>query len=242
MGRGIFITGTDTGVGKTVITAGLAAVLKAEGLQVGVMKPIQTGAKLTNGGLESEDLKLLVKAAAIDEPQELTNPYCLALAAAPMLAAQEAGIQIDLARIQQAYQRLAERYEVVLVEGAGGLLVPIHANYTFLDLVRDLGLPLLIVARATLGTINHTALTVACAQNAGVPIWGIILNHSNPGSEGLVEKNNPTIIEQLTGIPVWGIIPYSPKISVEQTEVGDIASLMEKHLRLGWIRERFNFK
>jgi dethiobiotin synthetase len=205
---------------------------------VAVMKPIQTGGKPLNGGWESADLKLLVKAAAIDEPQELLNPYCLELASAPSLAARVAGIRINPERIIRAYQMLASRYQVVIVEGAGGLLVPIQDNYTFVDLVKQLGLPLLIVARAGLGTINHTALTVRCAQSEGIPIAGIILNHTCVGSDGLVEQNNPAIIQQLTGVPVWGTIPYSPSINVEETQLGDITSLVDERLELGWLRER----
>jgi dethiobiotin synthetase len=238
MWKGVFITGTDTGVGKTVIAAGLAAYLKSGGVKVAVMKPVQTGAKPVNGRVESEDLKLLLKAVAIDEPHELTNPYCLELASAPDLAAKLAGIQIEPQQIIRAYQKLTTGYRTVIVEGAGGLLVPIRDGYTFVDLVKELKLPILIVARATLGTINHTALTVKCAQSEGIPVAGIILNHASPGADGLVEKHNPAIIQQLTGVPVWGTVPYSPSISVEQAQLGNIASLMEERLELGWLREQ----
>lgn len=240
MGWGVFVTGTDTGVGKTAIAAGLAAYLRSQGIAVAVMKPVQTGGKQVNGRLESEDLKLLVKAAGIEEPQELTNPYCLELPSAPNLAARVAGIKIEPRRIIEAYRDLAARYQAVIVEGAGGLMVPIQDDYTYVDLVRDLGLPLVIVARATLGTINHTALTVKCAKAEGITVGGIILNYVRPGTDDLVEKNNPGIIQKLTGIPVWGVIPYNPSVSVEQTQLGDMASLIEEQLELGWLKEQFN--
>ncbi len=240
-GQGIFITGTDTGVGKTAIAAGLAAYLRLQGTAVAVMKPVQTGGKRVNGRLESEDLNLLVKAAGIAESRELTNPYCLELAGAPSLAARVAGIEIDTRRIIQAYRNLAARYQVVIVEGAGGVMVPIRDDYTYVDLVKDLGLPLLIVARATLGTINHTALTVKCAKDEGITVGGIILNYTQPGAGGIVEENNPDVIQKLTGIPVWGVVPYCPSVSVEQTQLGDMASLIEEQLELGWLKEQFNY-
>jgi dethiobiotin synthetase len=240
MGGGLFITGTDTGVGKTVIAAGLAAYLKSRGVKVAVMKPIQTGGKPVNGGLVSEDLELLAKAAAIDESRELLNQYCLSLASAPNLAARVAGIKIDPERIIRAYQKLKRQYQVVIVEGAGGLMVPIQDDYTFVDLIKALGVPLLIVGRAGLGTINHTALTVKCAQSEEIPVKGIILNHASPASDDIVEKSNPDIIRQLTGIPVWGVIPYSPDISVEETRLGDIVSLIDERLELGWLTNQLD--
>ncbi len=238
MNGGIFVTGTDTGVGKTVIAAGLAAYLKSQAVSVAVMKPVQSGAKKVNGRLESEDLALLLKATSILEPLELINPYCLELPAAPDLAARAAGIQIDPEEIIKAYRALAARYQTVIVEGAGGLMVPLADNYTFVDLIKQLKLPLVIVARAALGTINHTALTVSCAQSAGITVAGIILNHTHSATDGIIEKTNPEIIQQLTGVPVWGVIPYSPGISVEQTQLGNIVDLIKKHLKLTWFNKQ----
>ncbi len=242
MGRGIFITGTDTGVGKTVIAAGLAAYLKSQAITVAAMKPVQTGAKKVNGRLESEDLRLLLRAASLEEPLEITNPYCLELPAAPSLAARVAGIKIDPRRIIEAHHNLAARYQVVIVEGAGGLMVPLSDNYTLVDLIKQLKLPLVIVARANLGTINHTALTVSCAQSQGIRVEGIILNHTQAGNDGIVEENNPRIIQQLTGVPVCGVIPYSADISVEETRLGNIADLIDKHLNLSWLKKLWPVK
>jgi dethiobiotin synthetase len=238
MGQGVFITGTDTGVGKTVIAAGLAAYLKVQAIKVAVMKPVQTGGKKVNGKLESEDLNLLLRASAVKESQAMTNPYCLELPAAPSLAAEAAGIKLDPRRIIEAYHNLAARYRMVIVEGAGGLMVPLRAAYTFVDLIKQLKLPLVIVARASLGTINHTALTVNCAQGAGIMVAGIILNHTQAGKGDIVEKANPEIIQQLTGVPVWGVMPYSPSISVAQTRLGNVAALIKKHLNLTWLNQQ----
>ncbi len=232
MGRGIFISGTDTEVGKTVISAGLAVYISSQGVSVGVMKPVQTGCEA-----ESTDLKFMLKAAQIDEQIKEANPYCLKLPAAPSLAAQIAGVKINPADIISAYQKLQAYYEIVIVEGAGGLIVPINDKYTFADLITELNLPLVIVGRAGLGAINHTCLSVEYAKAAGISVMGIILNQCTPGRLGIIEKNNPAIIERLCGVPVWGIIPYSAKINVEQGRLDDIASLMRDNLCLDWIQE-----
>jgi len=230
---GLFVTGTDTGVGKTAVAGGLAAILRRRGLRVGVLKPVQTGAIEVAGRYESEDIKFLAAASGCAEDQALICPYRLKLPAAPSLAAEAEGIEINLEVIKESYYRLAKLYDIVIVEGAGGLMVPLVRDYTFLNLAQELELPVVIVARSTLGTINHSVLTANKALAAGLDVHGIILNYSEPWPEGVVEKNNPRLIGQLTRAPILGILPYSPKVSVEKTCLGNMPELMEEHLALG---------
>jgi adenosylmethionine-8-amino-7-oxononanoate aminotransferase len=207
MRKGIFITGTDTGVGKTVITAGLAAVFREQGIKTGVMKPIQTGPLI--------DTKFLKKISGVKDPLSLITPHHLSHPLAPLVAAQLEGKEIKIEKIKSAYQKISSFYQLTLVEGIGGLLVPIKKNYLVVDLIKELNLPLLIVARASLGTINHTLLTIRQAEIAGIEIIGIILNNSESKKAGICEKTNPEVIEKLSRIPILGVFPYLHQLDRE---------------------------
>jgi dethiobiotin synthetase len=232
MGKGLFVTGTDTDVGKTVIAAGLAGVFKKKGLKVGVMKPIQTGGIKKSRKLISLDIELMIKTSGISEDINLLNPYCMEPPVAPLVASQITGINLDIKKILSAYTELKSRYEIVIVEGAGGLLVPILNNYLMIDLIKDLGLPILIVARPSLGTINHTLLTIRQAQTYGIHVIGVIINAFKEDEAGIAERTNPQIIENLSKVPILGIIPYSDKISLEERNPGDIVDLLEKKVNV----------
>ncbi|MDP3938717.1 MAG: dethiobiotin synthase [Deltaproteobacteria bacterium] len=186
---GIFITGTDTGVGKTVATAALGLALREAGVNAGVMKPIETGAQLVSGRRRGEDAAVLHRLLAPGDPIEDVNPIALALPTAPSAAARLEGATIDLARIREACARLEARHDVVLVEGAGGLLVPIDGKTTMADLARTLGCPLIVVARQRLGTINHTLLTLREADRRGLRIAGVVLNEWDPSGDPLSEAD-----------------------------------------------------
>jgi len=206
---GIFVTGTDTGVGKTVATAGLGLALQACGVDVGVMKPIETGAPLVDGRRVGEDASALRRLLAPDDPIEDMNPVALALAAAPSAAAKDEGVSIDLASIRAAFDRLAARHDVILVEGAGGLLVPIDATTTMADLALSLDTPLVVVARMRLGTINHTLLTLREAERAGLRVLGVVLNAWHPSGQPLSEADARNL-DELRGqldVPVLGELP-----------------------------------
>jgi dethiobiotin synthetase len=231
MGKGLFVTGTDTEVGKTVIAAGLAGIFKKKGLKVGVMKPIQTGAIKKNGKLISLDIELMIKTSGISEDINLLNPYCLQPPAAPLVASQITGINLDIKKILSAYTELKSRYEIVIVEGAGGLLVPILNNYLMIDLIKDLGLPILIVAKPSLGTINHTLLTIRQAQSQRIHVIGVVINAFKEDKAGVVERTNPQIIENLSKVPILCIIPYSNKISLENGNPGNIVDLLEERIK-----------
>jgi len=199
---GLFITGTDTEVGKTVVTAALAAAFRRRGLSVGVMKPVATGCARQGGRLVSEDAELLARAAGSEDPMELVCPYRFEPPVAPAVVSSS----ISLDRIEQAFHTLAARHDVMLVEGIGGLLVPLNAGWTVADLARRLRLPLLVVARAELGTINHTLLTLEAAGSNGLEVAGMVFNQRS-GRPTLAERTNPKLIRRLGGVPVFGIVP-----------------------------------
>lgn len=199
---GWFVTGTDTGVGKTVVACALAEELRARHIDVGVMKPIETGV----GGQGPLDAMALAEAAGADDALERICPVQLALPAAPSAAAAAEGSAITLPRIQAAFDALRARHECMIVEGAGGLLVPIRERDSMADLARALGLPLLIVARGRLGTINHTLLTLEVAAARGLPVAGVILSHG-PIPLSSADAANLSILRGLLGDKLLGEIP-----------------------------------
>lgn len=263
--RGIFVTGTDTGVGKTYVAARLAKAIKARGIGVGVMKPIATGAQEifmgpgTATGLPdrshspseavlrsektarssssrlrrdsdtvpargflrpahqncrashknfqvcAEDAIFLKTAAQVDDPMELINPVCFKTPVAPMIAARIEKNKINVQRITYAYRKLCDLHEFLVVEGIGGASVPITKDYSVADLIVELGLPAVIVARPGLGTINHTLLTVEALKNRGIETIGIIINNFKIDANDKSVKTNPEIIAEITNLPILTI-------------------------------------
>jgi dethiobiotin synthetase len=198
--RGLFVTGTDTAVGKTVLTAGIAVALQARGHAIGVVKPIQSGALATD---PEGDAMLLKHWTGVSEPAEEIAPYAFAAPLAPLVAAELEGRMVDLDEAVECVRTVAARYEAVIVEGAGGLLVPVGDDWTIADLALALGLPLLVVARAGLGTVNHTALTVLAARRLGLEPAGVLLNGAEDESTG----TNARLIARLAGVAVLGKTP-----------------------------------
>lgn len=206
MSKGIFITGTDTGVGKTIVAAVLARLLRMRGLSVGVMKPVTSGCRAENGVLVSDDALLLCQAAGVTCSADVA-PYLLREPLAPAEAAKLDGVVIDFARIRESYERLAAAHDYVIVEGAGGLMVPLAGGLLVADLARHLGLPLLVVARSDLGTINHTVLTCFAAGQMELRVAGVIINNY-PDNPGLAERSAPHQIGSLCGAALLGIWPH----------------------------------
>ncbi len=229
---GIFITGTDTDVGKTTVAAGLAGALKNRGYSVGVMKSVQSGAGMKNGRLYSQDAALMMKASGSADEEELVCPVLLREPLAPGVAAEIEGKTVDIELIKNAYAELERRHDLVIVEGAGGLAVPLKTphlntgtNFLVSDLITCLGLPAIIVARAGLGTINHTFLTIEHARTCGIALIGVIINNYRGG---MAEETNPKVISELTGVPVIGVIPYDERVSAG--DVKNIVSLVERNV------------
>jgi len=211
--KGIFVTGTDTDVGKTWVAAGLTAVLRQRGVKAVYFKPVQSGCPREGGRLIPTDAALARTLAGLNEPLEILTPIALHLPLAPGVAAAQEGVTVDLELIAASFRDLAARYEFFVVEGAGGLYVPlVGTHFLVLDLIRWLGLPLAVVAKSGLGTINHTALTVKAALAADIQVAGVILNRY-PDTPGLAEATNPGVIEALTGVPVLGRLPEVPDLT-----------------------------
>ena len=218
--KGIFITATDTGVGKTLVAAGLAALLRERGIDVGVMKPVSAGG--------DEDVCTLVRASGAADPLDLVSPVRLKSPLSPNVASQREGVAIDPDRIVEAFSRLSSAHDVVIVEGAGGLLVPITDTFSMADLGVRLGLPVLIVARAALGTINHTLLTVEAAQARGLSVLGVVYNTADPEVEPIAAYTSPDVVTRITGVPSLGTLPH-----MEDPGPFKASELMCKHLDLG---------
>lgn len=210
MAKGFFITGTDTGVGKTIVSAALIHFLRGRGLSVCAMKPIESGCAGKDGALVPSDGIFLREAAGMVEDITAVTPYALEAPLAPMVASDIEGIRIDPERIKRIFYGLAVNYDAAVVEGVGGLLVPIRKDYFVLDLAVDLGLPVIIVARPGLGTINHTLLTLRCALSAGAQVAGIIINNpaGDGGDDDHARRTNPEVIKELAGVPLIGVFPY----------------------------------
>jgi dethiobiotin synthetase len=209
--RGIFITGTDTGVGKTYVGAGLAEALREKGIDVGVMKPAETGCVLRKGVPVPRDTLKLIKAGGVDDPLDLVNPYRFLDPLAPAIAAAREGKGINIRRIVSAFHSLARKHTCMLVEGAGGIMVPLTTGHYYLDLAGILNLPVLVVARPGLGTINHTLLTVMALRSRRLRIAGIVVNHCSKKRPGLAERTGLRALERLSGVPIIGHIRYSQK-------------------------------
>ena len=203
VGRGLFVTGTDTGVGKTLVACALAAGLRARGLDVGAIKPIETGV----GPAGPLDAIALRAAADAGDPLDDVCPQRFALAAAPSVAAEAEGRSVDLAAIRAAFDRVMARHELVLAEGAGGLLAPIAPGACIAELVALLGLPLLVVARARLGTINHTLLTLEASRARGLALAGVVVSHAEAELPDGDARNLDALRRELGSL--WlGELPY----------------------------------
>ncbi|SDT27033.1 dethiobiotin synthetase [Paenibacillaceae bacterium GAS479] len=213
--RGLFVTGTDTGVGKTVVTAAITAMLRAEGMNLGVWKPVQSGALIGSG---TTDAERLLKSTGINESLEAVAPFTYEAPLAPMLAARQAGATLKLEDVIAAGLPLAARYEALIVEGAGGVAVPLTENALVADLIAELSMPALIVARSGLGTVNHTLLTVSYLRQRGIPIVGVVLNDGESAESELNDDPsvaaNAQLIEQYGGI---GVLGRFPRVHAEAT-------------------------
>lgn len=225
MAKGIFITGTDTGVGKTVFSAALARLLANKGLNVGVMKPVTSGCSERDGQLVSADAELLAWGARVAMNQEIA-PYLLREPIAPSAAAEMEQVKIEFSRILAAYHRLSEEHDFVIVEGAGGLMVPLAGGLLVADLVKLLDLPLLVVARPDLGTVNHTILTCFVARELGLEVKGTVINNY-PASPDRAAATAPHLIDSLAGVPLLARLPATPAVD-DRSRVEKLAEWLSR--------------
>ena len=207
----IFVTGTDTDAGKTVAAAALLAVVRDDGIDAVPMKPIQTGCELRNGVWHVPDLAFVTKACGLSispDDRDLVCPYTFEPACSPHLAAEMAGISISYEKIIEAFAMLKSRHSVVIAEGAGGIMVPVDRKIMMLDLMKAMGLPVVLVTRPGLGTINHTLLSLNQLRHAGMTVAGVVFCETNPPARDFIESDNRITIEQSGGVPVLGTVSY----------------------------------
>jgi 8-amino-7-oxononanoate synthase/dethiobiotin synthase len=207
--RSVFVTGTDTGVGKTVVAAALASLWSRAGRRVGLMKPAQTGVRAG-----ADDARFVVSLAGLNA-EDIVVGYELDEALAPSVAARLESVEVDPSALLARLTALRARTEAVLVEGAGGLLVQLAEGYCMADLARDARLPVLVVARPGLGTINHTALTVQAARSRDIEVAGVVICDF-PDDPGLAEATNPSEIEAASGAEIAGVVPHLEGVDVDR--------------------------
>jgi dethiobiotin synthetase len=210
---GYFITGTDTEIGKTWISLGLMARLQDHGLMVAGMKPVASGCDLTDKGLRNGDACLLREHASDNLDYKLVNPYAFAPPVAPHIAAELSGIKISIDTIIETYQRLVTKTDCVIVEGVGGWRVPLNSEQLLTDLVRALGLPVILVVGLRLGCINHALLSAEAIVADGVELHGWVANQPDPNYENL--DASISILKQQLTAPLLGHVPYLTSLTAQ---------------------------
>ncbi len=212
--KGIFITGTDTGVGKTLVARAIVHVMRKQYDKVGVMKPVASGAVFQNGLLQNEDAVQLQKACNVPLPYALINPYCFSPAIAPHIAADLEGVAVDIKHIQTCYANIAQQVDVVVVEGAGGWLAPLNSTDTIESLAQALAIPVVLVIGLRLGCLNHALLTINAMYRSGVSVLGWIGNSIDPDFQ--YRDKNISALKQRIAAPCLGLLPFSenPDIAV----------------------------
>jgi dethiobiotin synthetase len=213
--QGLFITGTDTGVGKTVVTAAILAHLRHQEQKTGVMKPIETGVDSQCSSPANSDALFLMECGGIEDTLAEVCPIRLKPAASPYQAAFTENRTLEPETILSAYRILSKKYDWMLVEGIGGVRVPITRDYGVVDLMRDLGLPTVVIARYQLGTLNHTLMTLDTLKQNGIPVRGVVFNQTGPEAPNAIEQDQPRLIEELSGIQVLGEFPYIDNLNTQ---------------------------
>jgi dethiobiotin synthetase len=218
--NGLFITGTDTGVGKTLIAGAIAALLYRQGQKVGVLKPIASGCRHDREGLVSSDAEFLAACARTNYPLSVITPVCYKTPAAPLTCADIEGRPVDYEAISAAYNYLCQTCDVVIVEGIGGAMVPIDEQHTILDLAVQFNLPVVVVARPNLGTINHSLLTIEAVRRAGLPVAGVVISGYNAAEAGIPEETAPFVICNFSQTNLLAVVPRDEDSNVEEGRLG----------------------
>ncbi len=225
MSRGFFVTGTDTGVGKTMVACALLYAFARQGQSVVGMKPVTAGCEETLDGLRNGDVEQLIAASTVKAPRHMVNPYALKPPIAPHIAAQQAGIQIKLSVIKAAFDQLKTMAGVVVVEGVGGFKVPLSSQQDSADLAGLLGLPVILVVGMRLGCLNHALLTSGAIEERGLKLVGWVANCIDPHMAALQE--NLRALEERLGRPPLGVFAFQPDLRPKELARDlDIQSLM----------------
>ncbi len=220
----LFITATDTDIGKTYVCAGLAHSLKKLDIDVGIMKPFACGVKQKTG-FSSNDLTILSKAAMVNDAEELLNPFFFPIPASPYTAAKNLGVKIDIDYLMKCFRKLDKIHDVMLVEGIGGIMTPILKDYAIIDLIKDLEANTIIVTSSKIGTINHTIMTCNMCKNMKIPVKGLIIN--NFDSTGYPVSDLERDLNALTDLPVLCSLPHMQKFNLN-----DYAKMIENKMDL----------
>jgi len=205
----LFITGTDTDVGKTYVAAGLAMTLRKMGIDIGIMKPFAAG-NPQKKGFKSKDVEILSRAAQVSDPEKLMNPQFFEMAASPYTASKNLKVKVRVSSVLSNFKKLSKLHSIILVEGMGGIMTPILKNYFVTNLIKDMKIPVVIVTRTKIGTVNHTIMTCKMCEKYKIPIKGIIIN--NFDLDGYLVRDLKRDLQSITGIPILGTIPYMENI------------------------------
>ena len=231
---GLFITSTDTGVGKTVIAGCLAKILTDKGLKVGVFKPIATGCHRTWEGLVSYDTEFLSYCANSDLHLSSITPVGYLTPAAPIVSAAREAQPVDFNKIANAYKDVCENSDIVIVEGIGGVRVPLTIEFDLLDLAVEFGLPVVIVARPNLGTINHTLMTIDCIRAAELKIAGVVINGFNATKATVAEETAEMVIAQCSGVNILCVVPFDEAVDIEEPNLPE--TIVDSLLDCDWAK------
>lgn len=230
--KGLFVTGTDTGVGKTLIAGGIANVLRNNGKKVGVFKPVGSGCTHQHEGLVNADAEFLRTCSHCNFSLSEINPVGYVTPAAPLVCEEFENRAVDFPKIAEAYKKICADSEYVIVEGIGGVRVPISNGVDVLELAKQFQMPVLIVTRPDLGTINHTLLTIDAVRGAGLAIAGVVISGYDIESAGLAEESLATVLEELGDIDVLSIVPKDEESCVEENKLG--TEVIEALSEINW--------
>jgi len=221
--KSLFIAGTDTDVGKTYITAGLAVVLRKMDVDVGVMKPFAAGSAQKKG-YKSEDIEILSRAAHTCDPENLVNPQFFPIPASPYTAWKKLKTKPRISTILSSFKKLSKLHDMILIEGMGGIMTPILKDYYITNLIKEMKIPTVIVTRSKVGTVNHTIMTVKMCEKYKIPVKGIIINDFD---QGYPVKDLTRDLQNLTGVPVLGSIPF-----IKDMSDSSLTRIFKKNLNL----------
>lgn len=230
--RGLFVTGTDTGVGKTMVACGLAAALRRRGCRVGVLKPVETGCAMgRQGEMLAADAEALRFFSETSDPSSIVCPQRFAEPLAPEVAAERAGTAVNLDLVRAAFDQVSSGADFVIAEGAGGLLVPVAPGVAMADLAKSLGLPVLLVVGSKLGAINHALLSAEAIRQRGLELVGYVVNFLSPEAD-LAAETNVAVLHHHLGPPL-GVIPWQAEgLPLEADRRAGLASLFAERIDL----------
>jgi dethiobiotin synthetase len=232
--KGLFITATDTGVGKTLVAGAIAKILSQKGKKVGIFKPVATGCKKTKQGLVSEDAEFLAHCADSEFALDIINPITFEIPAAPFACEKTENKKVDFEKIATAYNYIRSKTDLVIVEGIGGIRVPITKNIDVLSLAKAFALPIVIVTRAKLGTINHTLLTIDAIRQAGLLLAGVIINGYDEKTKNLAEKTNAAIIKESGKVEIMAVVPFDDTTNMKKFVIGQ--KILKNLQNINWLK------